>query len=67
MQNGLIFALYATIAAVFVVLALGVFNLVRTDAKAKSRSNKLMRLRVLIQFVAVIILVAIGALAGAFR
>lgn len=67
MQTWLVYALYAAIAAVFVVLALGVFNLVRTDDKARSRSNKLMRLRVLVQFIAVIILVGIGALAGAFR
>jgi hypothetical protein len=67
MENWLVYALYAAIAAVFVVLALGVFNLVRTDDKARSRSNRLMRMRVLFQFVAVIILVAIGFAAGAFR
>jgi hypothetical protein len=67
MQNWLIYALYGTIGAVFIVLALGVINLVRTDAQARSRSNKLMRLRVLVQFIAVIILVLIGVTVGAFR
>lgn len=67
MQTWLMYLLYATIAVVFLVLAAGVFNLVRTDAQARSRSNKLMRLRVLVQFIAVIILVVIGILAGAFR
>jgi len=40
---------------------------VRTDGQARSRSNKLMRLRVLVQFIAIILLVALGAVAGAFR
>ncbi len=67
MQSGLTIALYVVIAALFLVLAAGVVNLVRTDDKARSRSNKLMRLRVLMQFVAVLLLVAIGAAAGAFN
>lgn len=66
MQLWLTYALYAVIAIVFVILAFGVFNLLRTDAQARSRSNKLMRLRVAMQFVAIILLVAIGFVAGAF-
>ena len=61
------YGVYIAIGAVFVVLAIGVVNLVRTDAKSASRSNKLMRLRVLVQFIAIILLVALGAVAGAFR
>ena len=49
------------------LLAFGVVNLIRTDGQARSRSNKLMRMRVLIQFVAILLLVALGAVAGAFR
>ena len=67
MENILPFALYGSIAVVFVVLAFGVLNLLRTDANARSRSNKLMRLRVAAQFVAVIVLVIIGWTMGAFR
>jgi heme/copper-type cytochrome/quinol oxidase subunit 2 len=67
MQSWLTWALYGAIGVVFVVLALGVINLVRTDSQARSRSNKLMRLRVLVQFIAIIILVALGVVAGAFR
>ena len=67
MQLWLTYALYAVIGVVFVVLAFGVFNLVRTDDQARSRSNKLMRLRVVVQFVAIILVVAIGLAAGAFR
>lgn len=67
MENFLFYALYGAIAVVFVVLAFGVLNLLRTDDQARSRSNKLMRLRVAAQFVAVIILVIIGWTMGAFR
>jgi len=67
MQTWLTWALYATIGVVFIVLALGVINLVRTDAQARSRSNKLMRLRVLVQFIAIIILVLLGVVSGVFR
>jgi hypothetical protein len=61
------YGVYIAIGAVFVVLAFGVVNLVRTDGQARSRSNKLMRLRVLVQFIAIILLVALGVVAGAFR
>lgn len=65
MQLWLTYALYAVIAGVFIVLAFGVFNLLRTDDQARSRSNKLMRLRVAMQFVAILLLVAIGFVSGA--
>jgi heme/copper-type cytochrome/quinol oxidase subunit 2 len=67
MQLWLTYILYAVIGVVFVVLAFGVFNLVRTDAEARSRSNKLMRLRVVVQFIAILLVAAIGFVAGAFR
>jgi formate hydrogenlyase subunit 3/multisubunit Na+/H+ antiporter MnhD subunit len=67
MEAWLVYGVYIAIGAVFVVLAFGVVNLVRTDGQARSRSNKLMRLRVLVQFIAIILLVALGAAAGAFR
>lgn len=67
MQIWLAYGVYIAIGAVFLVLAFGVVNLIRTDGQARSRSNKLMRLRVLVQFIAIILLVALGAAAGAFR
>lgn len=67
MQSILIYSLYAVIAALAVVLSIGVLNLLKTDSKARSRSNRLMRLRVAVQFAAVLIIVAIGWAAGAFR
>jgi formate hydrogenlyase subunit 3/multisubunit Na+/H+ antiporter MnhD subunit len=67
MELWLSYGVYAAIGAVFIALAFGIVNLVRTDANARSRSNKLMRLRVLLQFIAIILLVILGIVAGAFR
>jgi hypothetical protein len=67
MEIFLAYGVYVAIGAVFIVLGFGVANLIRTDGQARSRSNKLMRLRVLVQFIAIILLVALGAAAGAFR
>jgi len=58
---------FGVLAAVFIVLTLGVVNLVRTDSQARSRSNKLMRLRVLVQFIAIIALVILGLVASQMR
>ena len=46
------------LAAVLITLAFGIYALFRGGDFGRSYSNKLMRLRVLLQFVAVIILVA---------
>lgn len=54
--NGL---LYLAMAAVAITLALGVFTLARKGDDARSQSNKLMRLRVLLQFIAVLLIVVI--------
>jgi putative copper export protein len=51
--------LYIAMLGVLIVLAAGVINLYRGDDKARSRSNKLMRLRVVVQFAAVILIVII--------
>ena len=58
---------FGALGAVFIVLTLGIVNLVRTDAQARSRSNKLMRLRVLVQFIAIIVLVVLGWAVTALR
>jgi hypothetical protein len=51
--------LFVAMAAVAATLAFGIFNLVKTGPEARSKSNKLMRLRVILQFVAVLILALI--------
>ena len=50
------------IGAVAVVLALGLLNLLRSGSA--NRSQRLMRLRVLLQFVAVIVIMAAVFFAG---
>ncbi len=47
-----------SLLAVLITLALGIYTLFRGGEVARSYSNKLMRLRVLLQFIAVLILVA---------
>lgn len=52
------FVLFAALAAVFVTLCFGIWNLMKTGQAARSNSNRLMRLRVALQFLAIIVLVA---------
>ncbi|GBF59177.1 hypothetical protein PbB2_02869 [Candidatus Phycosocius bacilliformis] len=49
-------AIFVAIAIVLVILVIGIANLAVTGEKARSRSNQLMRLRVVVQFIAVILL-----------
>jgi hypothetical protein len=49
---------FVAIAVVFVILCFGIFTLFKGGEVARSRSNQLMRLRVLVQFVAVMLLAA---------
>lgn len=51
-------AIFVAMGLVFAVLIAGIVNLSMNSDKARSRSNQLMRLRVLVQFVAVILLMA---------
>lgn len=46
------------LGAVFITLCLGIYSLFRGGDFARSHSNKLMRLRVALQFVAVVVLMA---------
>jgi hypothetical protein len=47
------------VGAVFVVLCLGLYSLYRGGDFARSHSNRLMRLRVMLQFIAIIVLMAV--------
>ena len=67
MQQFLMIGFYAALAAVAIVLVIGVANLARRDDKQVSRSNKLMRLRVIFQAIAIAFLVLIGIVAGAIK
>ena len=67
MATFLSYGLYVAIAALFIVLIMGLVNLTRSDEGQASRSNKLMRMRVLIQFIVVIMLVLLGIVFGSIR
>jgi len=67
MQGILPIILYIVAAALLVVLALGLFNMTRKDAKQASRSNVLMRWRIGIQALCILLLVALGFAAGAIN
>lgn len=60
-------ALYLSFGLLVVILAMGIINLVRSDPKQRSRSNNLMRMRVLVQAIAVVILVVLGFTSGMIK
>ena len=59
MDRWLDIVIYIALAAVAVTLAFGIYSLYRGGDFARSYSNRLMRLRVLMQFIAVVILVLV--------
>lgn len=56
--------LLLAMAAVVVVLALGIANFGKSGMEAAKKSNKMMRLRILFQFIAVILIVLYVFLRG---
>jgi len=58
MQGPFIFLIPLALGAVLVTLGFGIYSLFRGGDFGRSYSNKLMRLRVLLQFIAIIVLVA---------
>ena len=67
MEQALTIALYCAMGVLLVILAMGIINLIRTDPEQASRSNKLMRLRVVVQFVAILLLVGVGFASGMIK
>lgn len=67
MANALTIGLYVAIAALVVVLIMGLINLTRTDEGQPSRSNQLMRIRVMAQAVVIAILVLLGIVVGSIK
>jgi ABC-type uncharacterized transport system YnjBCD permease subunit len=45
--------------AVFIVLCLGLYSLYRGGEYARSNSNKLMRLRIALQFLAIVVIMTV--------
>ncbi len=50
--------LYILLGVVFIVLAAGIYSLFRGGEFGRTWSNRLMRMRVLFQFIAVLVIVA---------
>ena len=68
MATLLSYGFYIALAALLVVLVLGLINITRSSGEEQSsRSNKLMRLRVIIQFVVIAILVLLGIVLGSIK
>jgi uncharacterized membrane protein YidH (DUF202 family) len=67
MQNLLTIGFYIALAGIVIVLGMGIVNLARRDDKQASRSNQLMRMRVILQAVAIGLLVLAGLVAGAIK
>ena len=64
MESTLQILIPIAIAAVFFTLLVGIYTLFRGGDFARSYSNKLMRLRVILQFVAILIIAATAWLAA---
>ena len=67
MASALTIGLYVAIGVLFVVLVMGLINLTKTDDEQRSRSNQLMRMRVIVQAVVVGILVLLGIVVGSIQ
>lgn len=67
MEQALTIALYCAMGVLLVILAMGIINLIRTDPEQASRSNKLMRLRVIVQFFAILLLIGVGFASGMIK
>ncbi len=60
-------AFYVALAGLFAILMFGLFNMTRSDDGQASRSNKLMRLRVIAQAVVIGILILLGIVVGSIK
>ncbi len=67
MANALTIGLYLAIGLLLVVLIMGLVNLTRTDEGQRSRSNQLMRMRVMIQAGVIGILILLGIVLGSIN
>ena len=60
MSHFLLYLAFFAMFAVLVVLGIGIFSLVRGGTFRENWSNKLMRLRVLLQAIAIVILICLA-------
>ncbi len=67
MATILSYALFVGVAALVVVLALGLINLLKEGDEQRSRSNQLMRMRIAVQAGVIGILVLLGIVLGSIK
>ena len=67
MGTAVTIGLYIAIPLLVLVLGAGIVNLARTDDGQASRSNKLMRMRVIVQAVVIGLLVLLGIVMGSIK
>lgn len=67
LATALTIGLYVAIAALVIILVMGLINLTRTDDGQRSRSNQLMRMRVMVQAAVIGILVLLGIAVGSIN
>lgn len=67
MATALTVGLYIAIGLLVLVLIMGLVNLTRTDEGQPSRSNQLMRVRVMVQAAVIAILVLLGIVVGSIQ
>ncbi len=64
METALNYLIPVAMAITLIVLGIGVLNMFNNNAEARTRSNKLMRLRIIAQFVAVVLLMTLLYIKG---
>lgn len=64
MDHFVFFLIPIALAATLIILALGIYSLARGGAFAKANSNKLMRLRVMAQGIAIVLMALFLILIG---
>ncbi|MCR9223793.1 MAG: twin transmembrane helix small protein [Hyphomonas sp.] len=67
MASALTVGLYIAIGVLVIILGWGLVNLTKTDDGQRSRSNQLMRMRVIAQAVVIGILVLLGIVVGSIK
>jgi hypoxia induced protein len=67
MASALTVGLYIAIGILVIILGWGLVNLTKTDDGQRSRSNQLMRMRVIAQAVVIGILVLLGIVVGSIK
>ena len=67
MASILTIGLYVAIGLLVIVLVMGLINITRTDDGQRSRSNQIMRVRIMVQAAIIGILVLLGIVLGSIQ